>query len=61
MKGSPGFYFFDMDHTLIRYKTVNFESLVYDLVIDDLIQHKNYPAAIKEFIFKFNYNFRRYQ
>ena len=44
----------DMDHTLIRYKTVNFESLVYDLVIDDLIQHKNYPVAIKEFVFKFN-------
>jgi HAD superfamily 5'-nucleotidase-like hydrolase len=43
----------DMDHTLIRYKTINFESLVYDLVIDDLIKHKHYPAAIKDFVFKF--------
>ena len=26
----------DMDHTLIRYKTKNFESLVYEMVIDYL-------------------------
>lgn len=43
----------DMDHTLIRYKTENFEALVYDLVIDELIKNKNYPAAIKNFEFCF--------
>ncbi len=43
----------DMDHTLIRYKTENFESLVFDLVIDELIKNKNYPEAIRTF--KFDY------
>ncbi|WP_133130992.1 HAD-IG family 5'-nucleotidase [Legionella yabuuchiae] len=43
----------DMDHTLIRYKTENFERLVYKLVIEHLIQEKNYPEAIKAFKFKF--------
>jgi HAD superfamily 5'-nucleotidase-like hydrolase len=44
----------DMDHTLIRYKTNNFEALVYDLVIDELIQNKNYPKIIKTFRFHFD-------
>ncbi|GGI92094.1 HAD-IG family 5'-nucleotidase [Legionella impletisoli] len=43
----------DMDHTLIRYKTENFERLVYQLVIENLIQEKNYPEEIKNFTFKF--------
>ena len=43
----------DMDHTLIRYKTINFESLVYELVVNDLITYKHYPEAIKDFVFKF--------
>jgi HAD superfamily 5'-nucleotidase-like hydrolase len=44
----------DMDHTLIRYKTKHFETLVYKLIIDDLIQHKKYPGAIKKFKFNFD-------
>ena len=44
----------DMDHTLIRYKTKNFEALVYQLVIDDLITNKHYPEAIKNFQFNFS-------
>lgn len=44
----------DMDHTLIRYKTKNFETLVYKLVIENLIQHKQYPEAIKHFTFLFD-------
>ncbi len=44
----------DMDHTLIRYKTKNFEALVYQLVVDDLIQNQQYPAAIKTFKFNFD-------
>ena len=43
----------DMDHTLIRYKTKNFEALVYQRVIDELINHKNYPESIKKFKFVF--------
>ena len=43
----------DMDHTLIRYKTQNFEALVYQLVVDELINNKNYPAAIRHFKFYF--------
>ena len=43
----------DMDHTLIRYKTENFESLVYKLVVDELVKNKQYPEAIKKFKFNF--------
>ena len=43
----------DMDHTLIRYKTKNFEALVYQRVIDELIKNKKYPEAIKKFKFIF--------
>jgi len=44
----------DMDHTLIRYKTKNFESLVYRLVIEKLILEKDYPPEIRDFKFNFN-------
>jgi len=44
----------DMDHTLIRYKTTNFEALVYQFVKDNLITAKNYPEEINEFKFSFN-------
>lgn len=43
----------DMDHTLIRYKTEHFEALVYQLVVNQLISQKQYPTAIKKFVFKF--------
>ena len=43
----------DMDHTLIRYNTKNFEALVYQRVIDRLITEKNYPDAIKNLQFHF--------
>ena len=44
---------FDMDHTLIRYKTENFETLVYQLVVDVLIEEKHYPESIKNLVFHF--------
>ncbi len=44
----------DMDHTLIRYNSQNFESLVYKLVIENLITTKYYPKALREFKFDFN-------
>lgn len=43
----------DMDHTLIRYNTQNFEALVYKLVIEHLLASKNYPETIKTFKFNF--------
>jgi len=43
----------DMDHTLIRYHSENFESLVYQLVKEHLIEVKYYPEAIN----KLNFNF----
>lgn len=43
----------DMDHTLIRYKTKNFEALVYQRIIDELINNKKYPQSIKKFKFIF--------
>lgn len=41
----------DMDHTLIRYHTENFEALVFKLVIETLIQNKHYPEKIRNFTF----------
>ncbi len=43
----------DMDHTLIRYHTKRFETLVYQFVIDYLIEHKQYPEDIRQFEFHF--------
>jgi len=43
----------DMDHTLIRYKTENFEALVYKLVIEELIQNRGYPETLKNLHFQF--------
>lgn len=43
----------DMDHTLIRYHTQNFESLVYTMVIDRLVEDNQYPSEIKQFNFAF--------
>ena len=41
----------DMDHTLIRYKTENFETLVFKMVIEELIKKKHYPVHIRQFNF----------
>jgi HAD superfamily 5'-nucleotidase-like hydrolase len=43
----------DMDHTLIRYQTQQFETLVYQFVIEHLIKHKQYPSDIQQFKFDF--------
>lgn len=44
----------DMDHTLIRYNSELFESLVYQLIKERLVELKQYPEAIKNL--KFNYH-----
>jgi HAD superfamily 5'-nucleotidase-like hydrolase len=44
----------DMDHTLIRYNTEKFETLVYELVIEKLINYKGYPDYLRQMTFNFN-------
>ncbi|CEK10061.1 HAD-IG family 5'-nucleotidase [Legionella hackeliae] len=48
----------DMDHTLIRYNTKNFETLVYQLVVEKLINDKKYPEDIRKFKFNFDSSIR---
>ncbi len=44
----------DMDHTLIRYNSENFEALVYDLIKEKLISIKKYPELIKKLTFNYH-------
>lgn len=44
----------DMDHTLIRYQTKNFESLVYEYIIEDLVHNKKYPEILRSLKFNFD-------
>ena len=44
----------DMDHTLIRYHSENFESLVYQLVKEQLVETKHYPEAIRKLSFNYH-------
>jgi len=44
----------DMDHTLIRYNIKNFETLVYNWVLEKLIKDKNYPVELRKFQFNFS-------
>lgn len=44
----------DMDHTLIRYNTENFEALVYQIVVRKLVEQKKYPSAVLNFTFNFS-------
>lgn len=44
----------DMDHTLIRYNSENFEDLVYRLIKEKLVELKDYPEQIKKFTFNYH-------
>ncbi len=44
---------FDMDYTLIRYNTENFERLAYYSMIDKLVELKGYPQELKKLKFDF--------
>ena len=44
----------DMDHTLIRYHSEQFETLVYELITRKLVSLMNYPEQIKEFTFSYH-------
>lgn len=45
---------FDMDYTLVRYKTEAFEEFVYNLVLEKLVEHLNYPKQILDLKFQFD-------
>jgi HAD superfamily 5'-nucleotidase-like hydrolase len=44
----------DMDHTLVRYKSANFEGLAHKIMLEKLVRDKGYPQAILKL--KFNWN-----
>lgn len=48
----------DMDHTLVRYNSEEFERLSYKAIIDKLIKHKAYPETLKKLEFDFNFAVR---
>src|SRR3984957_10748633 len=45
---------FDMDHTLIRYNSKNFEALVFKMVLEKLVKERKYPAKILSLPFEFD-------
>src|SRR5882757_1470457 len=44
---------FDMDHTLVRYKTENFEGLAHQVMLEKLVE-KGYPESIRQLKFSFD-------
>ena len=48
----------DMDHTLIRYQTENFERLSYTKIIEKLITRKGYPETLRKLQFDYNFAIR---
>ncbi|MCB0391928.1 MAG: HAD-IG family 5'-nucleotidase, partial [Bdellovibrionales bacterium] len=44
----------DMDHTLVRYNSVNFEKLAYKTMLQKLVSQKGYPQKVLEL--EFNYD-----
>ena len=42
----------DMDHTLVRYNTENFERLSHSKIMEKLVAGKSYPEQIKKLQFK---------
>ena len=45
---------FDMDHTLVRYHTSNFEQLAYHTVIQTLVEKRGYPEYLLILPFEFD-------
>lgn len=45
---------FDMDHTLIRYQTHNFEALTHQIVLNKLVKNRGYPKEILSLPFDFS-------
>lgn len=45
---------FDMDHTLVRYKSANFERLAHEVMLKKLVTTKGYPEQILKLEFSFD-------
>lgn len=45
---------FDMDHTLVRYKSENFEGLAHRIMIEKLVADKGYPKSILKLDFSYD-------
>lgn len=45
---------FDMDYTLVRYKTEEFERFTHEKTLEKLISNKGYPTEISKLPFEFN-------
>lgn len=48
----------DMDHTLIRYNSYNFEALAHEIMVKKLISDNGYPASILDLKFDYHYAIR---
>lgn len=48
----------DMDHTLVRYNSENFERLSHSIIISKLIKNKSYPETLRKLQFDYNYAIR---
>ena len=48
----------DMDHTLVRYNSENFERLSHSIIIEKLIKNRAYPETLKKLQFDYNYAIR---
>lgn len=45
---------FDMDHTLVRYNSANFEELAHKTMVEKLVQEKGYPALVLKLPFSYD-------
>jgi len=48
------YFGFDMDHTLVRYKSANFEELAHRTMLQKLVQDKKYPEAVLKLDFAYD-------
>lgn len=49
---------FDMDHTLVRYNSENFERLSHSTMIEKLIKGKGYPESLRKLLFDYKFAIR---
>jgi len=45
---------FDMDHTLVRYKSENFEALAHRTMVEKLVKEKGYPESVLDLDFSYD-------
>jgi len=53
-----GYLGFDMDHTLVRYNSSNFESLAHRKMLEKLVADKHYPESILKLKFSYDHAIR---